>query len=513
MKIYGTLESAQFELLSANPGNTPTGRFYMNITAPAAGVPWIYDGSAWRRIMLGTSNASGFVTQNSTGTCTVDWSQGLFQQINLTAHCTIRFINPQAGQNHVLYVVQRVQETGLGTYNIPFVYKFDMADQDPKRGNYQPIGCGQSSESQVYTWFYSPGIKAAYVNIPFQAAVPATLPPATCFGIDVSPDGKYVAQGCSTTPFVGVSAFFDGGAQSLLGLRNNVVPTAAANTANNICYHPDNWAYFVSSGTSPFIQGYFLDRGAGLTAMANPATLPAGVGQCLAIHPTGAAVGIGHTTTPFMSFYPVSSAGFGVKYGNPVTLPAAQVNGLAFSPLGNYLAAASQTTPFIQVWPFDLTTGFGTILSNPSSLPINGPVGQFGKPIAWRPQSDYIAMAMASAPWLYVVNFNATTGVFGSSVSTAASTLSATVNCVQFTPDGQYLLVGTSTAPYLYIYDFSLFTIGAPLTYEASNPTGQVNDIVVHPSGEYVFVSMNVTPFIRTYLLPRKIRNYMKLVV
>lgn len=512
MKVYGTLDSAQFEMLASAPGNTPTGRFYMNITNPVQGVPYIFDGTSWRQIMLGTSNASGLVSQNSSTSCTVDWSQGLNQQVILTNHCTIRFINPQAGQEHFLYVQQRVMETGTGIV-WPYVYKFDMTDQDPKRMNYQPIGCSQSSETQVYSWFYSPSIKAGYTTIPYQSPVQGTLAPTACFGIDVSPDGKYLAQGCSTTPFVGVSAVFDGGSQPFLGLRNMVVPTAAANTANGIAYHPDNWAYFVSSTTSPFIQGYFLDRGAGNTAMANPGTLPTGAGQCIAMHPIGAAVGIGHTTTPFFSLYNIASTGFVAKYTNPVTLPAAQVNSLAFSPLGNYVAAAGQTTPFLQVWPFDVGTGFGTILTNPAVLPTGGPAGGFGKGVAWRPQSDYIALAMTVSPYLYIVNFNAATGTFGGTVTTTSSTLTAAVNCVQWTPDGQYLLVGTSTAPYLYVYDFSSLTIGAPIAYDVSNPTGQVNDIVVHPNGEMVFVSMNVTPFLRTYLLPRKVRNYIKLVV
>lgn len=510
MKVLGQLEGAQLEqIASVSPTPTPTGRIYADITAASRAIPKFYDGTAWRSMLM--TATTGLVSQNSGTSCTVDWSAGLYQEVVLSNHCLISFSNPQANQEHVLIVTQRVLESGSG-YNTPYLYKFNMTDQDSRRQPYQPIGCQQSSTNQVYRWFYSAGIRPAYATIPQGFGNPATLPAAASAGIDISPDSKYISSGHTSSPFQSVYPVYDGGYNFLYGSKNIVTPQTAAAAVNGIVYSPDGQLVVTSAASTPFIQGWLLDRGTSQVVLANAVTIPTGNAQCVVMHPAGLAAGVGHTTTPFMSIYPITANGWGTKYANPLTLPVAQVNSLAFSPLGTYLAAASQTTPFLQVWPFDQSTGFGTVVANPSSLPAGGPAGALGKAVAWRPQSDYIAVGMTTSPYLYIVSFNPTTGTYGATVSTAASGLTTSVMCVQWTPDGQYLLVGNATTPFLWIYDFSAGTIGTAIAYDVSNAGQQVNDMVIHPSGEYVTLSLNASPFIKTYALPRKAKNYVRLI-
>lgn len=509
MKVNGQLEKAQFEqIASAAPSPSPTGRVYANITNANKAIPTFYDGTNWRPMLMGQTSA--LISQNSGTACTVDWSTGLYQMVVLTNHAVISFSNPQSGQEHILVVQQQAQENA-GALKTPFNYKFNMIDQAVRRGNYQPISCSQSSEDQLWRWFYSTTIKPGYATIPFVYPNPATLPASQSNGIDISPDGKFVCSGNTTSPFASVYPIFDGGGYLYYGNKNTVTPATAAAAIVAVSYSPDNNLIYTVGGTTPFLQGWFLDRGTGVTVLSNPVTIPTGAGQCVDVHPSGVFVAVGHTTTPFMSVYPVTPGAWGTKLTNPLTLPAAQVNSIAFSRTGDYLAAAGQTTPFLQVWPIDPVTGFGTISSNPSSLPTGGPAGATGRGVAWRPQGDYIAMANTTSPFLYIVNFNRASGAFGASISVGSSTLANATNCVAWTPDGQYLLVGSATTPFLFIYDFSAQTIGAPLAFDGANPGGTINDMVVHPNGEYVMLSLNATPFIKTYALPRKAKNYLRL--
>lgn len=508
-KIYGQLDSAQLEQLTSNPSVLPTGRIWMDVSSAAAAVPKVFDGSNVRKLRM--DSVLPVVSQNSGTSCTVDWSTGLYQEVILTGHCVIGFANPQSGQEHVLVITQRAMENA-GILAVPYIYRLNMTDQDPQRGPYQPTAPPQSSENHTYRWFYVAGIRAGYGTIPFVSVNPSTLPASQSNGIDISPDGLFVCSGNTTTPFASVYQIYDSAIGLKYGNKNRVTPTAAAAAINGVAYSVDGDVIFTVGGTTPFIQGWYADRGTGVTVLSNPGTLPAGAGQSLSVHPSGGALITGHTTSPFMTGWPLTAGAYGTKYTNPGTLPAAQVNAIEFSKTGDYVAVSSGTTPFIQVWPFDIINGFGTVVPNPASLP-HGGASAGGKGIDWRPQGDYIAMCSSSATdnYLYVVGFNRATGAFGSVVSTASDTLGAAALCCQWTPDGQYLLVGNSATPFLYVYDFSAATIGAPVAFDGSNPGGQINDMVVAPSGEYVILSLNATPFIKTYLLPRKVRNYLRL--
>ena len=513
MKLYGQLEKAQFEsIASTSPTPAARGRFYADISGGSVAVPKFHNGTTWLPFLLGQS--SPLVSQNSGTACTVDWSTGLNQQVVLTGHCAISFANPQAGLLHRLVVTQRATEFAGTT---PYMFRFNLPDQLSRRSSQQPIGVLQSSESQVFTWFYQSAVKPAYATIPGGYGNPPTLPATLITGLDLHPNPalNLLAGGRTSSPFTQSLRYFDGGPKFYWGKTDPSTPTAAAAQVVALAYHPDGHTLFCASGTSPFIQAFFLDQFGvpNQFTYANPGTLPAGAGQCIAVHPSGSHVVIGHTTTPFMSAYPSNSGVFGPKLSNPATLPAAQVNAAAFSPQGDYLAVGSQTTPFLQVYPFDPFTGFGTILSNPGTLPAGGPPGALGKDIAWHPAGTFIAMGMSTSPYLVVYPFNRATGTFGTPTTPFfIGAPAATINCVAWSPCGNYLAAGNSAG--LFIYDMSAgagLPIAGPLTFDSAGPGVQVNDIVWHPSGELIFLALNASPFIMTYPAPRKQKNYIKI--
>lgn len=508
MKVDGWLEKAQFEnVASASPTPTPTGRVYADTTVPAATVPRFYNGTAWLPFLLGQSSA--LVSQNSGTAVTVNWANGLNQQVVLTGHCTISFSNPQAGQIHTLVVTQRATETASTT---PYMYRFSLPDQITRRMAYQPVSVLQSSESQLYAWFYKAATKAAYATIPGAYGVPATLPTTLITGIDIFPGGPTIFGGRTSSPFGQSLRFYDGGSKFFYQKLDISTPTAAAAQLVAVGYHPDGHTLFGGSGTTPFLQAWGVDVYGvpNQNAYANAGILPAGAVQCLAVHPSGSHVVVGHTTTPFISCYPILSGAFGTKVTNPVSLPAAQVNAVAWSPTGDYLAVASQTSPFIEVYPFDPNTGFGTKVSAPGTLPAGGPPGALGKGLSWHPSGSFIAMAMSVSPYFYIVPFNRATAAFGTAIGFAPSGPVAAASCIQFSPCGNYLAMGNTAN--LFIYDFSAQTIGlAPIAYDGAGPAVQVNDIVIHPSGELITLALNTSPFIVTYPMPRVAKNYLKI--
>jgi hypothetical protein len=518
MKVYGQLEKAGLEQLTSDPTPAWPGRMYMNIASLTKAFPKVYNGSSWLQVLTG-ANATVVSQTASTQSTTVDWSTGTTQQVILGCATNITFVNPQAGQVHQLIVTQGAN-TGLEPW---YGYTLNMPDQDSRRQPYQPVGVLQPYQSTLYSWLYQSGIKTGYATLPYSGILPTSTPGTLCTGSDISVDGKAYVVSSSVSPYQYYYNLYDKGGRYGMGLKNLVTPATGVAALVAMKFSPDLDAIYTASGTTPYINGYFLDRYTGVgTAFSNPATLPAGAAQCLAMHPSGAFVGVGHTTTPFMSFYPISgtsnaaSPAFGTKISNPATLPVAQVNAADFSRQGDFLAIASQTTPFIQVYAFTpsiTAPAIGAVVTQPSTLPAGGPAGQLGKGIAWRPQGDFIAMAMTTTPYIYVVPFNRTAATYGTPLTITAPTSVTAANAVQWTPDGNYLLVAVNAAPYLLVYDFSSQVIGTAITYDNTTLAiaSTVNDIAVTPDGAHAILSM-AAGTIQVQALPTKTRNYLRIV-
>lgn len=507
--IYGQLLNAQLENSAGTPasGGTPTGRIYIDTTNASNGVPKYYNGTTWLPLLA----QAPLISQTATlPTTTVNWANGLYQQVVLGAHTVISFTNPVAGQTHVLVVSQKATEIASTT---PWMYQFNLPDQDSRRLPYLVGNAAHSSENQVWAWYYQSTIRASYATIPASAANPGALPSTLITGIDVHPTKNVISGGRTGSPFGQSLLFYDGGSKFTYGVLNQSTFTTLAAQAVGVSYSPDGQLLCAVSGTTAFLQAVPCDiYGIPSGTVINPTAL-AGAGQCVSVHPSGSHVIAGHTTTPFMSCLPINSGALGAKITNPVTLPAAQVNGVAWSPVGDFVAGAGQTTPFLQVWPFDPFTGFGAIVTAPVSLPAGGPPGALGRGVAWHPSGAYIALAMNSSPFVTVYPFNRSAGgAFGTPISPAGGNIpAATINCVAWSPCGNYLFAGCSASTFLYVYDFSAQTMNTLVTYDGSNPGQVVNDIVFTKSGDFVILALNASPFIMTYPVPRKAKNYLKL--
>lgn len=526
MKIYGQLEKAGLEQIAAST-TTPAwpGRVYMDITNAAKAIPRVYNGTQWLQLLTGTSSVVSQTSSGATGAVTVDWSQGTIQQVILGANTVISFTNPQAGQVHTLIVTQGAS-SGITPY---YMFSLNMTDQDSRGGWYQPKGMPKVNESFVYSWYYSTGVKPGYATVPAIAWSPISTPGGTCYGLDISPDTKTLGIGTATnSPFNYYYNLFDVGGRPSFGQKNLVTPGTGLGTEFGLCYSPDGNFVFLVGNTSPYIQGFFLDRNHGVgSAITVPGTPPAGAANAVAMHPSGMFVGVAHQTTPFFTVYSLLGTGGGTitapvytKLTNAVTLPTNQATGICFSPTGDFITVTSLSSPWLQTWAFTNYTGngvvtagaIGAIVTNPSIVPVGG--GNVGAPmqVAWRPQADYIAFAQSSSPYLYVVPFNRASAAYGTplTINATTSALNGQGTGVAWTPDGQYLIVSQISSPWVNVFDFSAGTIGAPVAYDSTPFSAQINAMIASPDGNSLYCSTAAGSVIGLYL-PNKQRNYMRL--
>lgn len=514
MKVYGPLESAQFEnIANANPSPGARGRVYADTSGGTLGVPKFHNGLKWLPFKLGQSEAL-YNAGNSGKAATINWGNGLTQKLTLTDNCTISFSNPTPGEVHTLVVLQNATEIPGAK---PFVYRFNMTDQASRRTPYQPNGVLQSSAIGVHKWYYAAGAVPAYATVPGAFGNPNSLLSTAGFGICYAPDGRTLYQGNATSPFLHFYQFFDDGPKVYtIGVDPTSV-TAGPGQVNSVAVAPNGKFVFFASSTTPFIGMRAVDPNANpsLLSYSNPGTLPTAARICIDVHPAGSHVIVGGGTSPFMEAYPINN-GFGPKLSNPASLPSGQVNGVAFSPQGDFVAIAVNSSPFIEVYPFDYFTGFGTKVSAPSSLPTNASPALGGKVIAWRPQGDWIAMGMTGGNFIYLVPFDRSSGTFGTPAFLGPPFFLPTgnINGLAWSPDGQFLAGASSASQFLFVWSFNASTgITLPaVPFDGGNPGVQVNDVAWHPSGELLSLSLNSSPFVMTYTVPRVAKNYMKLI-
>ena len=84
--------------------------------------------------------------------------------------------------------------------------------------------------------------------------------------------------------------------------------------------------------SSPFIKIYSRS-GDTFTALSNPASLPAGIGNRVQWSADSNYLSVGMATTPYIFTYSRSGSTF-TALSNPSTLPAGTIRGVSYSPVG-----------------------------------------------------------------------------------------------------------------------------------------------------------------------------------
>lgn len=459
MKVNSQLESAQLEILSADPTNLPRGRTWFD---KVLGKARIFDGSAIRSLAFETASSVG-VFDAGIGTIAkaINWSNGVSQRVRLTGPTAITFIfaSGQSGIDGQEYTL--IVESNVST---PFPFVFNLGSQDGL-GNPVMPPCLNYGEVRVFKFLYRSGFPSPITNPtlisePSSSVYGAGATTATCCDLIEVPGESsplLLAMTTGTTKQQNVYQFrrFYGKAQWV----QTVNQTFGSNTTWACRTSPSRMYLAVAHNATPYVYvmptNTFYASPAVILSDWAPATPPAGQTTSVDWHPTERAFAVSHTTTPFMSVYPWSSTGVAVKYANPVTLPAGNGLSIAWNPLGDYIALAHTTTPFISVYAFDLINGLGGKSADPSVLPTAQTTAGAARSIAWSPGGDWIVAGAGTSPFLWSCPFNRSTGTFGTPQSPPTGSVipAGEVRSVAFSKDGAYVFIGGTGSANIFPFD------------------------------------------------------------
>ena len=186
------------------------------------------------------------------------------------------------------------------------------------------------------------------------------------------------------------------------------------------------------------------------------------------------AVAIGHNSSPYLTVYKWNN-GFGAKYSDPSSAhPGDSCRGVTFTSDNSYIIAASSNSPYINAWNWDNNTGFGSKVSNPSSLPIAG-----GRFVALNPSETFVAMAGENEG----VQLYAWSGSgFGTKKSKPSNNSNA--DGLAWSPSGNHMAIASRNPSRLEVtYIDSSGNFGTERTVGTS---GQCNECAWSPTGNAV---------------------------
>jgi hypothetical protein len=213
---------------------------------------------------------------------------------------------------------------------------------------------------------------------------------------------------------------------------------------------------------------------------------------------------LGTATTPFIYVYPwVTGSGFGSLFSNPATLPGNSVavtTTADFSPSNADLAVGSPSTPYIQVYPWT-SSGFGTKYANPATLPAGTGSNVM---VAFSSTGHDVSVGANSTPYIYVYPFTSGSG-FGTKYANPATlpASSGNFNTPLFSPSGADLAVGSGATPWIQVYPFVSGTgFGTKYANPATLPGNPVAAFCLpafSPSGADLALGSASTPWVQVY--------------
>lgn len=223
----------------------------------------------------------------------------------------------------------------------------------------------------------------------------------------------------------------------------NLDPPAMWGGHESCAFSPNGATYVVTAMNGGAYFAWFKRSGDTFTALANPATVPAGTPGQVSWSGDSVYLAVPHANSPFVTVYKRTGDTL-TKLANPATLPTQNGYGASFTDDGVYLAFAGfGGQGIIYKRSADV---FTKLLDLPSTPAANGAEGW----MEFSPDSIYLAFAHYawSANSMYVYKRN------GDAFSKLPDlpTVPSHVRIVSWSGDSKYLALGHANAPYITIY-------------------------------------------------------------
>jgi WD40 repeat protein len=260
-------------------------------------------------------------------------------------------------------------------------------------------------------------------------------------------------------------------------------PTMPGSLPYGIDYSPDGKFLAAAINATPYVSIY-KRNGETFTLLSNPGTLPTGTARDVAFSPDNNYLAVGHGTTPFVTIYKRDGDTF-TKIATPFnTLPGGTTLSVAFSPDGNYFAAGMSVSPYVNVWRIDSTLDTFTKIT----IPTAGSGGAVNS-VEFSPDSLHLIYAGGSSPSYGGYLINSSTDTF--TALTILGSPATTGQHVAFSPDGVYMSVGGSSDLAILKRNnanntYSVITSQPPTVQK---PAGEVNASAWSADGNYLLVS------------------------
>lgn len=245
-------------------------------------------------------------------------------------------------------------------------------------------------------------------------------------------------------------------------------------------------------GVSPFVQIWSVNKTA-FTLLPNPATLPAGTGQCLDFNPAGDKLAVGHQNSPNMTVYSISGTTF-TKMANPSNIPAGPAEGIAFSPNGLWLGEGDNGNPQNSVYTY--APGLVRVGSS-------GNYAGEDTDVTFSPDSSLFVIAANSNSSPFMRIYTVGSGGTLTQISNPASPPSMGQGCVAFNPAGTLCFLGGGSSGFS--TSFNLYGVSGTTFTRLSNPatvpgsTAGINGAAFSPNGKLFVLVTGQSPYIYPY--------------
>ena len=227
------------------------------------------------------------------------------------------------------------------------------------------------------------------------------------------------------------------------------------------------------------------------TKYANPAAAIPGTPQSIKIAPNGTFVTIAYTaSTPYITAYAWNN-GFGSKYANPSTLPTGDGYGTDISFNSSIVAVAHTASPGISVYAW--SSGFGSKYANPSTTYSSGRTVKISN------NTNAILLGLSSPPYFNSYSFSEGGSGFGSNLTNPTTLPTGGVFGIAFSADSSTVALAHNGSPYVSVYPWNGAGYGAKYADPSVIPAGIGWSIGFSADSSSIFIGGNTTPFINAY--------------
>lgn len=234
-------------------------------------------------------------------------------------------------------------------------------------------------------------------------------------------------------------------------LISNINPNPQASA----CAISPNFAMFNSYIYTPYLHGFPLTGSGFGTKFSDP--IGAESSTDVAINSSENVVCLASNYK--LIAYPFSSSGFGTKYS--FTQETNAITKIKFSKNDNFIFGLYGI--YMNAYSFDYSSGFGTKYTSPS-------LSSTSSNLDVSPDGNFIAVGIASSPYVKVFPWSDSTH-FGTIISNPTTLPDNAVKSVKFSKDGKYLALGLSTSPFINVYEWSPSGFGAKFDSPSTLPS------------------------------------------